>query len=347
MNRDRLDPAAGALTWGLLAVLSYLVYLVVQPFLTPLAWASVLAIIIHPVHAKLAPRWGDGRSAVVTTLVATLVVIVPAVMLTIVFVRETLGLATSLQGAVVDGRFAWIERAWLELQGRIPVVSNVDAGAVGVDALKRGGTFLMTQSGSIFRNVAEFLADLALALFATFFFLRDAKPIMTGIRRLLPMQDAAREELIARTRDLISAGVTSAAIVASLQGLLGGIAFAMVGISAPVFWGVMMAFFCLLPFGAWIIWLPAAMLLAADGATARALILAGLGLGIVSMVDNVVRPMLLSGRAHMNGLVVFVSLLGGLSVFGLLGLVLGPILVVTALALLTTYIADDARTLRS
>jgi predicted PurR-regulated permease PerM len=344
MNRAHLDPAAGALTWGLLAVLSYLVYLVVEPFLIPLAWASVLAVIAYPVHARLAHRWGPGRSAALTTLAATLVVIVPAVALMIVFVRETLELATGLQGAVVDGRFAWIERAWVELQRRVPAMSNVDAGAVGADALKRGATFLMTQSGSIFRNVAEFLVDLGLALFATFFLLRDAKTIMKGIRRLLPMQDAAREELIARTRDLISAGVTSAAIVASLQGLLGGIAFALVGIGAPVFWGVVMAFFCLLPFGAWVIWLPAAILLGVDGAIARALILGGLGFGIVSMADNVVRPMLLSGRAHMNGLVIFVSLLGGLNVFGLLGLVLGPILVVTALALLTTYI-DDARTL--
>ena len=346
MNRGHLDPTAGALTWGLLAVLSYLVFLVVQPFLTPLAWASVLAVIIYPVHARLTPRWGDGRSAAVTTLTATLVVIVPAVALTIAFVRETLELATSLQTAVVDGRFAWIEHARVELERRVPAASNIDAAAVGADALKRSASFLMTQSGSIFRNVAEFLVDLALALFATFFFLRDAKPIMKGIRRLLPMEAAAREELITRTRDLISAGVTSAAIVASLQGLLGGISFAMVGIGAPVFWGVVMAFFCLLPFGAWVIWLPAAILLGVDGAIIRALVLGGLGLGIVSMADNVVRPMLLSGRAHMNGLVIFVSLLGGLSVFGLLGLVLGPILVVTALALLTTYI-DDARTLHS
>ena len=342
MNRSRLDQASVALTWGSLAVLTYLVYLVVEPFLIPLGWASVLAVVAYPVHAKLALRWGAGRSAAMTTFAATLVLIVPAVALTVAFVRETLEIATSLQNAFADGRFAWIERAWVALERRVPVTANVDLAAVGADALRNGATFLMAQSGSIFRNIAAFLLDLALALFAMFFLLRDAVPIMNGIRRLLPMQEAGREELIARTRDLISAGVTSAAVVAGLQGLLGGIAFAVLGIEAPVFWGVVMAFFCLLPFGAWIVWLPAAIMLAANGATTRALILAGLGLGVVSMVDNVVRPMLLSGRAHMNGLVIFVSLLGGLSVFGLLGLVLGPILVVSALALLTTYIDDAA-----
>jgi len=327
----------GALAWALLAVLAYLVYLVVQPFLVPLAWAGVLAVVTYPVHERLSPRLGSTRAAALTTLSTTVVVIVPAVALTVAFARETIDLAGNVQQAFAEGRFAWIGRTWVELQRRLPVASDVDATAVSADALRNGAALLVAQSGSIFRNVAGFVLNLILALFATFFFLRDAGSIMGVIRRLLPMPEAEREELIVRTRNLIAAGVTSAVIVAGLQGLLGGISFALVGLGAPVFWGVVMAFFCLVPLGAWVIWLPAAVVLAVNGSTTRALVLAGLGLGIISMVDNIVRPMLLSGRANMNGLVIFVSLLGGLSVFGLLGLVLGPILVVTALALVTTY----------
>ena len=327
----------GALTWVLLAVLAYLVYLVVQPFLVPLAWAAVLAVVAYPVHERLSLRFGPGRAAALTTLLAMVVVIVPAVAVAVAFARESLDLAGSVQQAFADGRFAWIARMWADLQRRLPVASTVDPTAVSADALRNGAAFLLAESGAIFRNVAGFALNLILALFATFFFLRDAGSIMEVIRRLLPMPEDEREQLITRTRDLISAGVTSAVIVAGLQGLLGGISFAVVGLDAPVFWGVMMAFFCVVPLGAWIIWLPAAVFLAANGAPTRALILAGLGLGIISMVDNIVRPMLLSGRARMNGLVIFVSLLGGLSVFGLLGIVLGPILVVTALALVTTY----------
>ena len=331
------------LTWALLAVLAYLVYLVVQPFLVPLAWAAVLAVVTYPVYERLSPRFGPARAAALTTLSTTVVVVVPAVALTVAFARETFDLAGSVQLAFAEGRFGWIERAWVELQRRLPVASNVDASTVSADALRNAAAFLVAQSGSLFRNVAGFVLNLTLALFATFFFLRDAGSIMGVIRHLLPMPDGEREQLILRTRHLISAGVTSAVIVAALQGLLGGVAFALVGVGAPVFWGVVMAFFCLVPLGAWIIWLPAAVFLAANGAPTRALILAGLGLGIISMADNIVRPMLLSGRAHMNGLVIFVSLLGGLSVFGLLGLVLGPILVVTALALVTTYVDGTPR----
>jgi predicted PurR-regulated permease PerM len=247
-----------------------------------------------------------------------------------------------VQDALSQGRLAWVERAWATFERRIPAAVNIDVAAMATDTLRNSVTFLMTQSGSAFRNVAGFVVDLVLALFATFFLLRDGNSIMSGVRRLLPMEEATREEMIARTRDLISAGVIASGVVAGVQGLLGGVAFAAVGIDAPVFWGVVMAFFCVLPFGAWIVWLPAAALLAIGGAITRAIILAVIGLGVISMVDNVLRPMLLSGHARMNGLVIFVSLLGGLNVFGPLGLVLGPIIVVTALALLTTHINDRA-----
>jgi predicted PurR-regulated permease PerM len=206
--------------------------------------------------------------------------------------------------------------------------------------LREAATFLMAQSGALLTNVALFFVDLALVLFATFFLLRDADEIMHAVRRLLPMSAAAREVFIHRTADLITAGVTSSVIVAALQGLLGGIAFALVGISAPVFWGVVMGFACLLPFGAWVIWLPAAVLLAVSGSITKGLVLVGLGFGIVGTVDNVVRPLLLSGSVQMNGLVIFVSLLGGMAVFGLLGIVLGPIVVVTALALVSAYVHE-------
>jgi len=330
-----------ALTWGGLALLFWLVYLVVEPFLIPLGWAAVLAIVAFPVHARLSRRMTAGRAAGLTTAAVTIVLIVPAVVLTAAFVREALGIAANLQSAITDGRLAWIERAWTSLGRRIPAAANVDVAALSTDALRQSAAFLVARAGPIFQNVATFLLDLALALFATFFLLRDAGDIMYGIRRLLPMEEHRREAMLARTRDLIWAGVISSAAVAGVQGILGGIAFALVGIDGAVFWGGLMALFCLLPFGAWVVWLPAAALLAIDGHVTRALILGGLGVGAVSTADNVLRPALFSGRVHINGLLVFVSLLGGLSVFGLLGLVLGPVLVATAQSLLTTYLDHE------
>lgn len=338
MTSPRLPQIASALAWGSLALLAYLLFLVVRPFLVPLGWGCVLAVLVYPAHARVAARVGPSRAASLTTFATAAILIAPAVYVTVAFAREMVSIAGSLQGAITNGRVTDFQE-WLQrLVARLPFLADTDVAGLTDDALRRAATFLASQSGALLTNIAVFFVDLVLALFTTFFLLRDAKAVMRGIRRLLPMGAPEREAFISRTADLITAGVTSSAIVATLQGLLGGIAFALVGLPAPVFWGVVMGFACLLPFGAGIIYLPAAAILAAEGSVTKGLVLAGLGIGVISMVDNIVRPLLLSERVHMNGLVVFVSLLGGLSVFGLLGIVLGPIIVVTALALVTSYV---------
>jgi predicted PurR-regulated permease PerM len=337
-NGQSVDRVSTALAWGLLAALLYLVYLVIEPFLIPLGWAGVLAVVFYPAHARLARRWGPARAAVLSTLAVTVILVVPIVLVTVAFAREALDAAGNLQRAFAEGRLGWIDRVWHSLEQRMPGSMRIDVAAVATDAATGSAAFLVAQSGFLLRNIAGFVLNLVLALFATFFLLRDSDAIMRVIRRLLPMDAASREATLARTREMISVGVVSAGIVAAVQGFLGGVIFAAVGIDAAVFWGVVMAICCLLPFGAWVIWLPAAIVLAAGGAVGRAIILAVFGLAVVSMADNVLRPMLLSGRVHLNGLVIFLSLLGGISVFGMLGVVLGPVLVVTALGLLEGYV---------
>jgi len=260
------------------------------------------------------------------------------VLVTTAFVREAIDATGNMQRAFAEGRLGWIERAWRTLQQRLPASVRFDLTALTTDMAKQGASFAVAQSGFLVRNVLVFTLDLALALFATFFLLRDSAAIMRIIRGLMPLEETAREATLARTRELISVGVVSAGAVAAVQGLLGGIVFAVLGIDAAIFWGVVMAICCLLPFGAWVVWLPAAIVLAAEGAFVRAIVLVVLGFGIVSSADNVLRPLLLSGKAHMNGLVILLSLLGGIGVFGMLGVVLGPVLVVTALGLLSGYV---------
>jgi predicted PurR-regulated permease PerM len=335
------DRIRSVLSWGGLALLTYLVYLVVEPFLIPLAWAGVLAIVFHPMHATFERRFGAGRAAALSTLVITVSLILPMVIVATAFVREALDATVNVQRAFAEGRLGGVERAWRSVQARLPASFRLDLASITTDTVKQGAGFLVSQSGFLVRNVFVFTLDLILALFATFFLLRDSKAIMRAIRGLMPMDETAREKMLARTREMISVGVVSAGIVATVQGVLGGLAFAVLGIDAALFWGVVMAICCLLPFGAWIVWLPAAIVLAADGSIGRAVILVVFGFAVVSGADNVLRPVLLSGRAHMNGLVIFLSLLGGISVFGMLGVVLGPVLVVTALGLLSGYV--DAR----
>jgi predicted PurR-regulated permease PerM len=141
---------------------------------------------------------------------------------------------------------------------------------------------------------------------------------------------------------VLYASVFSGLVVAAVQGAIGGILFWVLGIGAPVLWGIVMAFLSLLPvLGAWMVWVPAAIYLVAVGSYIKAAILLGVGVVVISMIDNVLRPILLSGRAQMNGLLVFISILGGIAAFGLLGIVLGPILVALGSAVLEFYTAEE------
>jgi predicted PurR-regulated permease PerM len=163
------------------------------------------------------------------------------------------------------------------------------------------------------------------------------------MRGVVPFEVQQRDEVFAQARDLIYASVTSSLVIAAVQGLLGGIVFAALGFRAPVFWGVCMAFFALLPMGgSAIIWLPAAIYLFITGETVRGIILVALGVGVIGMVDNFLRPILLSGKTPLNSLLIFISVLGGIGVFGMQGLVLGPIVVATAATLLKAYMKRES-----
>lgn len=338
VSGPRPTQITAAIAWLGLALLAYALFIVLRPFLIPLGWACVLAVFVHPAHARLAHRFGTSRAAGITTVVTAIVLIVPAVVLTIAFAREMIDMATRLQEAITGTQFLGIERAWNELAARIPALAEVDLASVTADGLRRASTFLISEAGGTLTNIATFFVDLLLSLFAMFFILRDADVMMRAVRHLLPVEPAQRERMIRRTGDLVTAGITSSAVVAGVQGLLGGIVWALVGLPSALFWGVVMGFMCLLPFGAWIVYMPAALVLMTTGSVGRGLLLAALGVGVVSLSDNIVRPVLLSGRVRMNGLVIFVSLLGGLSAFGLLGIVLGPVVVATALGLLDSYV---------
>jgi predicted PurR-regulated permease PerM len=219
------------------------------------------------------------------------------------------------------------------------------------DLIQQGASgiagFVAGQAGAVLRNLVIIIVDLIVMLFALFFFFRDGDAIMAVLRRALPFEAEQSERMIAQAADLIQASVIAGFVVAALQGTLGGIAFALLGLGAPVFWGVVMAFFSLLPIGAGIVWLPVAIWLLLTGSVGRGVTLMVVGIGVIGLVDNVLRPMLLSGRTRLNGLLVFVSLLGGISAFGFLGLVLGPVIMATTIGMFDAYTKDRRTNSRS
>jgi predicted PurR-regulated permease PerM len=335
------DGVATVAVYAVVVVFAYLVYRLFEPFLVPLAWAAVLVICFHPVHERFERRLTRPWAALASTVAVALVVIVPMIAVGSAFVTEAMAMARRVpndSSPLAETGMRWLQRLLISVPGG----QNVDAAALFESAAARLTTFLSSEAAMMLQNVALFVVYLVMTLFAMFFLFRDGAAFMRTVRRLLPVDPALREKLFEQVRLMVNASVTAALVVAAVQGALGGLAFWVLGLPAPVFWGVVMAMACVVPLGAWTVWGPAALWLVLTGQIGRGLVLAGIGLALVSGVDNILRPALLSGRSRMNGLLLFVSLFGGVMAFGFVGLVLGPVLMATGVALVEAYTAAPA-----
>jgi predicted PurR-regulated permease PerM len=321
-ERERI---AAVFFYGIVLLLGYVFLRMLTPFFAPLGWAAVLAIFVYPWHERLVPRHGNARAAALTTLVVTLLMVGPGLVVLTAFVQESGAALSAVDSDVFAGQLVWLEQAWNRIRVLLPGAQSVDLRSLIEDVISRTGGFVAARIGGLLADIAVLLFQLLVTLIALFFFLRDADAIMRDVRALLPFEDLRRERMIRQTRELVYASIAAGLVIAALQGLAGGLVFAVLGLGAPVFWGVMMGLLALLPFvGTWVVWMPAAIWLMATGQVVTGVVLAVLGGTIVASIDNVLRPAILSGRAQMNGLLMFISLLGGVSLFGLLGIVLGP-----------------------
>ena len=334
---------SNVLFYGVVLCLAYLVFLVFEPFLVPLGWAAVFGVIFYALQKRFERKWGGTQSAVLITLSVTIILIVPVLLLAAMFVREGIAAARDIQAAMVGGGYGWFSHAWRWL------VSSIAAEGVTVDlpelvrqGASRAGEYMASELGRVIRNIVVFLFELFVMLFALFYFLRDGDSMLNRFRHFLPFEETMTERMLAEARELIFASVTTSLVIAAVQGIICGGAFAIVGLGSPIFWGVVMGFLSLLPVvGAWPVWIPAVIWLFSTGHPVRALILIAICGALGAMIDNILRPVLLGGRASLNGLLVFISVLGGIAVFGVLGVVLGPIVVATAVGILDVYSGKD------
>ena len=335
----------GVLFFGIVILLVYLVYLVVSPFVVPLAWAAVLVVVSYPAYERLAARLGPTSGAAVCTAAITLILIVPSLFVMIAFVRQGVNAAQSIQFEVAIGHFAWLNELWLKIQHRFPAANARDLS----ESLRHYGelaaTFVAARIGTILKHSAIFVFDLGVTILAMFYFYRDGAAMIARLRKVLPFRSAYRDRMLGDTHELIFASVTSSLVAAAVHAAFGVLAFAVTGVKAPIFWGVMMGFFSFVPIvGSALVWVPISISLMIAGHLLRGLLLVFFCAVIVGLVDNLIRPWLISGRSEMSGLVVFISVLGGISAFGLLGVVLGPIIVAAAASLLDLYASESIST---
>jgi predicted PurR-regulated permease PerM len=343
MTESSRDKFAQLVFYVLILVIGYLSFLVLSPFLAPLAWATVFAVMFYRVHLELSRRIGPTRSALVATLMTAVLIVGPAVVLVSVVAREAPQVIDYLQQVSLTAPHQ-IEQIWDVIRRRSPMPLPDEPGFVVREGVQRILAFLAPRAGAAVADLFATLGSLFVMLFAMFFLVRDGHTLARQVRDLLPLPEAARDRLMTDTRDLIVASVGAGLVVAVAQGTIGGIAFWLLGIKAAVIWGVVMAVCSLIPLvGAALVWAPTALWLLLSGEIVRGIILIVVGVLGIGLVDNVLRPLLLSGRTSASGLVVFLGLLGGAAAFGFIGLVLGPIVLVTAGSLLRVFSSPEPR----
>jgi predicted PurR-regulated permease PerM len=331
------------LFYTLVLVVGYLTFLIVQPFLAPLAWAAVFAMMFYPLQLELEWRIGRNRAALLTTIIAAVLIVAPAVILVSVMAREVPQVIDYVQQVSISAP-ARIERIWEVIRHRLPISLPDDPTELIREGVQRALAFLAPQAGAVVADVFATLGSLFVMVFVLFFLLRDGHQIGRRIRDLLPLPDVERDRLITDTRDLVIASVGASLVVAIAQGLIGGVAFWLLGTGAPVLWGAAMGLCSLIPVvGAALVWVPTALWLLLSGQVVKGVILLIVGVLGISMADNILRPLLLSGRTSASGLVIFIGLLGGVSAFGFIGIVLGPIILVTAGSLLAAFTGPERR----
>jgi len=332
------------------AILAYLLLEVLAPLRGALGWAVVLAFLLHPLHERLSRRL-QGRSVVSAGIITGLtpfLVLAPLSILGVVFAGQVASLVGYLRGKSLPAHSQLAARLesypllgdlWRWSSANFPV-----SGAQIQD-------WITGEMQALLKSAAAAGGNLALGLFGTvvgffmmlfllFFLLRDGRLILDHLTRLIPLEAARRERLLDYLAQVTRAVVFGSTATALIQGVFVAVGFALTGLPSPVVFGVLATIAALLPAGATVVLVPAVLYLAVGGHWLAAVFLAFWG-ALLAVVENVARPLLTAHRAHVSTLAVFVGAVGGVSAFGVLGLVIGPVLLsfVVALVRFTTEVS--------
>ena len=336
--------AEGALKWAIfLASIGWVVYLCVRilsPFLNVIAWASLLAITFHPLHLYLARKTGHpSLSALITSALVAVAFVIPLLLVAGLAINQFLALGESFQRTFTEDGGVVPTTALGQVNEWVTRRLGLDATAIVLWA-RQHATELTRMAAqyavAIATSVTSALVSFVFIIFAMFLMFRDGERIIAGIPGLLPFERTQSEALLLRMREVIYGGVYGVVMIGLIQGVLCAGVFWALGIPSPALWGMVTVLASALPIvGAAAIWVPGAMYLLVTGAWAQAAILVATGTLLISAVDNFLRPKLVGHRVGVSELVVFFGVLGGLQVFGVPGIVLGPVVFALAASLIS------------
>ncbi|MCX5724676.1 MAG: AI-2E family transporter [Nitrospirae bacterium] len=338
-----------AVFFALLLLLLYQIALMFQPFLMPVLWAALLAHLTFPLHVRLTAfvRGREAVSASCLTLLVLALVVMPISLLGLLLAREASTAEQTIREWIASGalqqQFDQV-RTW-------PVIGifsrRLGGGSLLTpDSLEQGllaastflSRFFLDQVGDLLKNAFLLVTDFFLMLFVLFFLLKDGKQWLAALQEVIPLESSHKQRIVDRMDQTIRAVVKGMGLTAIVQGLLAGLAYGALGMPFPVVLTAVTVMLAPLPFGGTaLVWGPAGLYFLLVGPLWKALVLWGWGLGVVSMIDQFLRPWLIGQAVQIPVLFLVFSVLGGLALYGLIGLFVGPVLVSLLMTTIQIY----------
>lgn len=326
---------------------------ILLPFYGVVLWAAVLGLLFAPLHRHLLRHMGNRHTlaALATMLVVLVIVVLPLVFLAAAMAGEAAAAYQRLQSGewnatlYLRDAFEAFPR-WLRKLLAALGLPNYDTLQRKVtSAMAQGSQLIATQALNLGQNTFEFIAGLFITLYLAFFLIRDGSSMVQRMRNALPLTVPHTAELFDKFTVVIRATVKGTLLVAAIQGALGGLAFWFLGVGGALLWAVLMAFLALLPLiGAALVWLPIAAYFLLTGALWQSLVLTLWGALVIGLIDNVLRPILVGRDTHLPDYIVMIATVGGLSVFGIHGFVLGPVIAAMFFSVWEIYLRDQPTT---
>ena len=323
---------------------------VLLPFYSAIFWSVVLAIIFFPLHDRLEVGLGRYRNtaALLSVVICLCLVIIPGLIILSSLVREGNNLYRQIDTGQID-----IARLLQRLQDALPLFVQERLEALELSgfvemrerissAIMEGGRFFAGRALTFGQNTLQFFVAFGVMLYLLFFLFRDGRQLAGLLRRASPLSDTHTERFTAKFASVVRASVRGNVIIAVTQGAIGGVTFWALGVAPALLWGVLMALLSLLPaVGAAIVWVPTAIYLALMGYWLKAVVLVAVGVLVIGLVDNLLRPPLVGKETRLPDYVVLISTIGGLSLLGINGFIIGPL--VAALFISAWHIFTEER----
>ncbi len=338
----------GRLFFGVVTVLVlYYAYAIIKPYLVDIFLALVIFFTAKPLY-KAHTRLVFGKRSIasaLTCLILALIIIIPLITLVSIVARQALEFSGQLGQGLQSGTLGqWLNHQMDSLQAFLTRLNlplppeQIKLEGMVQSILSSASKFIYTNAIGVLTGFTSFVLDLALILFVTFFLFLQGDAFIDEVKHLSPLSAEDNEMILVELEATIKATLWSTVVVAFIQGFLGGLGFFLFGVPQAAFWGTVMVPASVIPVvGAAIVWAPAVVYLILQGSWPMAMGLLAFSVLFIGSVDNLVKPMLMRGSRSTPTVLVLLSILGGISYFGMIGFILGPFILSLLLSLLGIY----------